>query len=117
MLTMKIICLCAAMSLIALGASTGSAASLLSGSAIGEAASPFRNPTVQKVHGRHCKRQWSKKRGWHRHRQACGRPSNDAQGFIPGHVLTPYGYSDCIGWWERHPDGRMQCHGQYIRDK
>lgn len=39
-----------------------------------------------------------------------------SRGFIPGHVLTPYGYADCIGWWERHSDGRMQCHGQLIRD-
>jgi hypothetical protein len=39
---------------------------------------------------------------------------NASQGYIPGHVLTPYGYGDCIGWWERHPDGRMQCHGQLI---
>jgi hypothetical protein len=37
--------------------------------------------------------------------------------YIPGHVRTPYGYADCIGWWERHPDGRMQCHGQLIRDR
>jgi hypothetical protein len=39
---------------------------------------------------------------------------NASQGYIPGHVLTPYGYGDCIGWWERHPNGRMQCHGQLI---
>jgi hypothetical protein len=39
-----------------------------------------------------------------------------SRGFIPGHVLTPYGYADCIGWWERHSDGRMQCHGQLIRE-
>jgi hypothetical protein len=39
---------------------------------------------------------------------------NASQGYIPGHVRTPYGYGDCIGWWERHPDGRMQCHGQLI---
>jgi hypothetical protein len=39
------------------------------------------------------------------------------KGFIPGHVLTPYGYADCIGWWEQHPDGRMQCHGQLIRER
>jgi hypothetical protein len=42
---------------------------------------------------------------------------NSADGYIPGHVLTPYGYADCIGWWERHSDGRMQCHGQLIRDR
>jgi len=42
---------------------------------------------------------------------------NGSQGYIPGHVRTPYGYSDCIGWWERHPNGRMQCHGQLIRDR
>ena len=39
---------------------------------------------------------------------------NASQGYIPGHVRTPYGYGDCIGWWERHPNGRMQCHGQLI---
>jgi hypothetical protein len=37
-----------------------------------------------------------------------------SKGYIPGHVRTPYGYGDCIGWWDRHPDGRMQCHGQLI---
>jgi hypothetical protein len=42
---------------------------------------------------------------------------NSGNGYIPGHVLTPYGYADCIGWWERHSDGRMQCHGQLIRDR
>jgi hypothetical protein len=36
--------------------------------------------------------------------------------YIPGHVRTPYGYRDCIGWWERLSDGRMLCHGQLIRD-
>jgi hypothetical protein len=36
--------------------------------------------------------------------------------FIPGHVLTPYGYRDCIGKWHRHRSGRMHCHGQLIRD-
>jgi hypothetical protein len=42
---------------------------------------------------------------------------NSGNGYIPGHVLTPYGYADCIGWWKRHSDGRMQCHGQLIRDR
>jgi hypothetical protein len=37
-----------------------------------------------------------------------------AGGYIPGHVKTPYGYKDCIGWWERHSNGRMQCHGQLV---
>jgi hypothetical protein len=37
-----------------------------------------------------------------------------APGYIPGHVKTPYGYKDCIGWWERHSNGRMQCHGQLV---
>lgn len=37
-----------------------------------------------------------------------------ARGYIPGHVMTPYGYADCRGWWERHSDGRMQCHGVLI---
>jgi hypothetical protein len=37
-----------------------------------------------------------------------------ASGYIPGHVKTPYGYKDCIGWWERHSNGRMQCHGQLV---
>jgi hypothetical protein len=27
---------------------------------------------VQKVHSWHCKRRWSKRLGWHRHRRACG---------------------------------------------
>jgi len=42
---------------------------------------------------------------------------NASQGYIPGHVPTPYGYGDCIGWWERHPNGRMQCHGQLILER
>jgi hypothetical protein len=41
---------------------------------------------------------------------------NSTKNFIPGHVRTPYGYGDCIGWWEPHSDGRMQCHGQLILD-
>jgi hypothetical protein len=74
---------------------------------------------VEKVHGWHCKRQLSKRLGWHRHRGACSVKSTNhaARGYIPGHVLTPYGYADCIGWWERHDDGRMQCHGQLIRER
>jgi hypothetical protein len=36
--------------------------------------------------------------------------------YIPGHVRTPYGYRDCIGWWERLSNGRMLCHGQLIKD-
>jgi hypothetical protein len=40
-----------------------------------------------------------------------------AKGFIPGHVWTPYGYADCRGWWERHSDGRMECHGQLIIER
>jgi hypothetical protein len=35
-----------------------------------------------------------------------------AKDYIPGRVRTPYGYKDCIGWWERHSNGRMECHGQ-----
>jgi X-X-X-Leu-X-X-Gly heptad repeat protein len=26
---------------------------------------------VQRVHGWHCRKRWSKRRGWHRHRRAC----------------------------------------------
>jgi hypothetical protein len=43
-----------------------------------------------------------------------GHNYNAAKNYIPGRVRTPYGYKDCIGWWERHGDGRMQCHGQMI---
>jgi hypothetical protein len=43
------------------------------------------------------------------------RKNNWSQGgFIPGYVLTPYGRRDCIGWWHRHSNGRLHCHGQLI---
>lgn len=40
---------------------------------------------------------------------------NHGSDFIPGYVLTPYGHRDCIGWWHRHKDGRLHCHGQLIK--
>lgn len=42
---------------------------------------------------------------------------NSGNNFIPGHVLTPYGYADCRGWWEQHSDGRMECHGVLVRER
>jgi hypothetical protein len=45
------------------------------------------------------------------------RKYNFGNNFMPGRVLTPYGYADCRGWWEQHSDGRMQCHGVLVRER
>ena len=109
--------LAATIGTLASAAIPDSASALVSGRAASNVTSPtIGQRFVQKVHGRHCKRAWSEHLGWHRHKQhTCY--ADDERGFIPGHVLTPYGYHDCIGWWERHPDGRMQCHGQLSKGK
>jgi hypothetical protein len=63
----------AAISGLALAAAPGNAsplaASLTSGSAV---PAEIQEGLVQEVHGWHCRRKFSHRRGWHRHRRACG---------------------------------------------
>jgi hypothetical protein len=62
----------AAISGLALSASPGSASPLASGLTGGNATLPeISEGLVQKVHGYHCRKKWSERRGWHRHRRAC----------------------------------------------
>jgi hypothetical protein len=62
----------AAISGLALAATPSSASPLASGLATTNTALPVLNEgLVQKVHGWHCKRKFSNRRGWHRHRKAC----------------------------------------------
>jgi hypothetical protein len=62
----------AAVSGLALLASPGSANPLASGLTTGSATLPILDEgLVQKVHGWHCRKRWTRRRGWHRHRRAC----------------------------------------------
>jgi hypothetical protein len=62
----------AAVSGLALSANPGSASPLAGGLTSGAAAVPeMGEGLVQKVHGWHCRKRWSRYRGWHRHRRAC----------------------------------------------
>jgi hypothetical protein len=54
----------------ALATSPSSANPLAGGLAIATSPSSA-EAFVQKVHGNHCKRKFSNRRGWHRHRRAC----------------------------------------------
>jgi hypothetical protein len=62
----------AAISGLALSAVPGSASPLAGGLASGNAALPeVSDGLIQKVHGWHCRRKWSRRWGRHRHRRAC----------------------------------------------
>jgi hypothetical protein len=62
----------AAISGLALSATPSSASPLASGLASGNAAIPQASEgLVQKVHGWHCRKRWSRRLGAHRHRRAC----------------------------------------------
>jgi hypothetical protein len=62
----------AAVSGLALSANPGSASPLAGGLNSGTATVPeLQEGLIQKVHGYHCRKRWSKRRGWHRHRRAC----------------------------------------------
>jgi hypothetical protein len=62
----------AAISGLALSATPSSANPLASGLASGNAAIPQASEgLVQKVHGWHCRKRWSRRLGSHRHRRAC----------------------------------------------
>jgi hypothetical protein len=62
----------AAISSLAFAAAPSSASPLSSGLATGNTTLPTVNEgLVQKVHGWHCKRKFSNRRGMHRHRRAC----------------------------------------------
>jgi hypothetical protein len=77
----------AAISGLALSATPSSASPLASGlAASGNAAIPQASEgLVQKVHGWHCRKRWSKRLGNHRHRRAC----RDDYSYNYGY---PYGY-------------------------
>jgi hypothetical protein len=103
---------------IAFAATPGSASPLASKAAVSHTALPaFNEGLVQKVHGWHCKKQWSKRLGWHRDKRACDGTDYTGRSFIPGHVKTPYGYADCRGPWHRHRNGTMHCHGILVPER
>lgn len=57
---------------LALAVAPASATPLSTGLNLGNAAVlQMDEGMVQKVHGWHCRKRWSKHRGWHRHRRAC----------------------------------------------
>jgi hypothetical protein len=64
----------AAISGFALSATPGIASPLAGGLTSGNVTVPEASEgLVQKVHGWHCRKRWSRYRGWHRHRRACYR--------------------------------------------
>jgi len=75
----------AALSGLALSATPSSASPLASGLASGGAVPQLDEGLIQKVHGWHCRKRWSKRWGWHRHRRAC---YDDDYGYYP----YSYGY-------------------------
>jgi len=96
-------------------ATPSSATPLASGAAIGNNTIPTANEgLVQKVHGWHCRRKYTNRRGWHRHRRACN--DYDDYGFYgyPGYAyglgapFITFGFSDFDGGrrhhhrWRRH---------------
>ena len=65
---------------LALAATPGSAAPLAGGLATANSSVPLLDEgLVQKVHSWHCRKRWSRRFGWHRHRRACY--DNDYYGF------------------------------------
>ena len=63
----------AAVAGLAFTANPGAASPLASGLSSGAGTVPEVNEgLVQKVHSWHCRKRWSKRFGWHRHRRACG---------------------------------------------
>jgi hypothetical protein len=83
----------AAMSGLAFAATPASASPLTSGINLGNSAVPQMDEgMVQKVHGWHCRRKWSKRLGKHRHRRACNDYDNYSSyddGYYGGY---PYGF-------------------------
>lgn len=69
----------AALSGLALAATPSSATPLSSGLSTGSGLPQLDEGLVQKVHSWHCRKRWSKRRGWHRHRRACY--DNDHYGY------------------------------------
>jgi hypothetical protein len=64
----------AAISGFALSATPGNASPLAGGLTSGNVTVPEASEgLVQKVHGYHCRKKYSNRRGWHRHRRACHR--------------------------------------------
>jgi hypothetical protein len=98
-------------------ATPSSASPLAGGAAIGNNAIPTANEAlVQKVHGWHCRRKHSNRRGWHRHRRACN--DYDDYGFYghPGYgyglgvvPFFSFGFSDFDGGRRHHH--RFRRHG------
>jgi hypothetical protein len=113
----KILLAAAAVSGLAL-ATPSSASPLASGLAIGNHTIPtVKDGLVQKVHGWHCRRKFSNRRGWHRHRRACddyndydnyGSYGYPSYGYGLGVPFLSFGFSDFDGGrrhhhrWRRH---------------
>jgi hypothetical protein len=96
-------------------ATPSSASPLASGAAIGNNTIPTANEgLVQKVHGWHCRRKYTNRRGWHRHRRACNDYDDYGSYGYPGYAyglgapFITFGFSDFDGGrrhhhrWRRH---------------
>ena len=82
----------AALSGLALTATPSSAGPLASGLTNGNAALPQMDEgLVQKIHGWHCRKRFSNRRGWHRHRRACY-DSDYNRGYYYGHPGYGFGF-------------------------
>ena len=110
----KILLAAAAISGLAF-ATPSSANPLASGLALGTNTIPTMNEgLVQKVHGSHCRRKYSNRRGWHRHRRACndyddyGYYGSPSYGYGLGVPFFSFGFSDFDNGRRHH---RFRRHG------
>jgi hypothetical protein len=83
----------------------GSASPLTGGLTSGTAAIPeLGEGLVQKVHGWHCRKRYSHRRGWHRHRRACY--DDYSYRYHPGYT---YGYgAPFFSFYFYDDDGRRR---------
>ncbi len=77
-----------ALSSLAFATTPSSATPLSSGLTTGSALPQLDEGLVQKVHSWHCRKRWSKRLGWHRHRRACYDDDYGSYGYgYPGYGL------------------------------
>lgn len=85
---------------LALAATPASASPLTSGLSLANAAAPqLDERLIQKVHGWHCSRKWSKRFGKHRHRKACRDRYDDYSYYDDDYYDDDYNYGGYPGYY------------------